>query len=276
MSKEGSPLELEVAGATHIGARRANEDHYGFNEAAGLLVVADGVSARPAGRIAAEVAVTAFLSYLTDPRVPLLLDPKERMGDALLHVHRRVREQAAADAHLRGMATTLACVMEHGDLLVVGHAGDSRVLRFRDGRLERLTTDHRLESDIVVRSLLPREVVAKHGPHTLTRAIGLGDSILPEVRVEALLPGDGILVATDGLTAVAGEDTIAATLRRCHHPKSAVDALIRCAVAAGAPDNVACVYGVWHAPAVVPMAHEADDASPGVLAGAGASSTRSR
>jgi serine/threonine protein phosphatase PrpC len=67
------------------------------------------------------------------------------------------------------------------------------------------------------------------------------------VRVEALLPGDGMLVTTDGLTAVVDDATIAATLHRHQHPQSAVDALIQRALAAGAPDNVACVYGVWQA-----------------------------
>jgi serine/threonine protein phosphatase PrpC len=47
------------------------------------------------------------------------------------------------------------------------------------------------------------------GPDTLTRGIGLRESITPEVRVEALLPNDGVLVTTDGLTSVVDDDTIA-------------------------------------------------------------------
>ena len=252
MSTEGSALKLEVAGATHIGGRRANEDHYGYDEEAGLLVVADGVSCRRAGRVAAEAAVAELLRYLTDPRVPLLADPRERVGRAFAHVHDHVRARAAADEQLRGMATTLACVVEHGRDLVVGHVGDSRVLRFREGRIERLTTDHRLETDLLVRSRIPPELLATHGPDTLTRGIGLGGSLFPDVRVEALLPGDGILVTTDGLTVVVDEDMIAAMLRRHEQPQPAVDALVRCAITAGAPDNIACVYGIWRALSVVP------------------------
>jgi protein phosphatase len=246
LSREGSPLHLEVAGGTHIGGRRANDDHYGYDEVAGVLAVADGVSGRPAARIAAETAIEALLSHLTDPRVTLLLDPRERLEHAFAHVQRRVREQAAADEHLRGMATTLACAMEHGDLLAVGHAGDSRVLRFREGRIQRLTTDHRLASDALVRARLPPEAVKLHGPDTLTRGIGLREDVTPEVCVEALLSGDGVLVATDGLTDVVDDDRIAATLGRHQHPQAAVEALIQCALASGAPDNIACVYGRWH------------------------------
>ena len=255
---ERSALKLEVAGATHIGGRRANEDHYGYNEAAGLLVVADGVSCRRAGRVAAEAAVAELLRYLTDPRVPLLADPRERVERALAHVHDHVRARAAADEELGGMATTLACVVEHGRDLVIGHVGDSRVLRFREGRIERLTADHRLQTDPLVRSRIPPEVLATQDPNTLTRGIGLKESIVPDVRVERLLPGDGVLVTTDGLTVVVDEAMIAATLRRHENPQSAVDALVGCALAAGAPDNIACVYAVWRALCVVPTTPRAE------------------
>ncbi len=207
--------------------------------------MADGVSSRPAGRIAAEAAIGALFSYLTDLSLPLLVDARERVEQAFAFVHRRVREQAAAEEHLRGMATTLAFVVEHGDLLAIGHIGDSRVLRFRDGRIQRLTIDHRLENDLAVRSRLAPDVLKTYGPDTLTRAIGLGESIKPDVCIEALLPNDGILVTTDGLTGVVDDDTIAATLQRHPDPRDAADVLVRLAVASGAPDNIAFVYGHW-------------------------------
>jgi PPM family protein phosphatase len=245
VSRRALPFRPDVAGATHIGNRRANDDHYAFDEALGLLAVADGVSGRPAGRVAAEAAISALLTYLTDPSEPLIVDARERVVHAVAHVHRRVREQAAADDDLHGMATTLAFVVEHGDLLAVGHVGDSRVLRFRDGRLQRLTVDHRLKHDVLVRERLPPDALESYGPDTLTRAIGLGESVQPDVYVETLHPNDGILVTTDGLTCVVDEATIAATLH--DHPDSgdAVDMLVRLALASGAPDNLALVYGRW-------------------------------
>jgi protein phosphatase len=245
LSSRQSSFHLEVAGGEHIGGRRAHEDFYSYDAALGLLAVADGVSSRPAGRIAAETAVGTLFSRLTDPRVPLLVDPRERLEDALLHAHRRVRDQAAADQLLRGMATTLACVMEEGDILVVGHVGDSRVLRLREGQLQRLTVDHRVDTDLLVRRQLPPEALKTYGPNTLTRGIGLGEKVVPEIGVEPLLPDDGVLVTTDGLTAVVDDATIAATLLRHRSPQAAVNALIRCALDAGAPDNIACVYAHW-------------------------------
>lgn len=245
LSRVESPFRLETAGATHIGGRRANEDHFRFDEELGLLAVADGVSRRPAGRVAAEAAIESLFHYLTDPNMTAPADPRGRIERAFGHVHRHVREQAAADDQLRGMATTLACAMERGRLLLVGHVGDSQVIRFREGRLERLTTDHRVLTDPLTRSRAAPE--GGHEPNTLTRAIGLGESIVPEVCLEALRPNDGVLLATDGLTGVVDDDTIVATLQRARYPHAIVDALIQRALERGAHDNVTCVYGHWRA-----------------------------
>ena len=238
-------MRLDIASATHIGTRHANEDYSGHDEELGLLAVADGVSSRPAGRIAAEAAIGALFSYLTDPSFPLLVDARERVEQAFAFVHRRVREQAAAEEHLRGMATTLAFVVELGDLLAVGHIGNSRVLRFRDGRIQRLTIDHGIENDLLMRKRLPPEALEAYGSDTLTRGIGLGESLRPEVCVESLRADDGILVTTDGLTCVVDDDRIAAALQRHPDPQDAVDMLVRLALASGAPDNITVVYGRW-------------------------------
>jgi serine/threonine protein phosphatase PrpC len=243
--KRESPFRLEVAGATHIGGRRSNEDHYRYDAELGLLAVADGVSMRPAGRVAAEAAIAALFEYLSDPNMTSPADPRERIERAFGHVNRQLREQAAADEELRGMATTLACVLERGTLLLVGHVGDSRVVRLRDGRPERLTTDHQLKTDLDARSRLTAEEIQREDPESLTRAIGLQATIAPDVCIEALRPNDGILVTSDGLTAVVDDDTIAAVVQHYRTPEVIVDQLIQCALTAGAPDNVTCVYGHW-------------------------------
>jgi serine/threonine protein phosphatase PrpC len=245
VSRRESPFHLDIAGATHIGSRQANEDHYRYDEELGLLAIADGVSFRPAGRIAAETTIEALFAYMIDPNMTSPADPRERIERAFAHVHRHVREQAAAEPHLRGMATTLACAMERGKLLLVGNVGDSRVTRFREGRLERLTTDHCLGTDPLSRVRIGLEASPGSEANALTRAIGLEESITTDVCLEALRPNDGILLSTDGLTAVVDDETIVATIKRVRTPRAIVNELIRCALAQGAPDNTSCVYGLW-------------------------------
>jgi protein phosphatase len=216
---------MEAAGDHEEGratTQRANEDYYRYDDHLGALAVADGVSNRPAARIAAETAIEALFDYITDPNMTSPADARERVERAFAHVHRRVREQAAADEALRGMATTLACVLERRRTLLVGHVGDSRVIRFREGRLERLTADQPVE----------------------TCALGLGDSTKVDVCVEGLRPHDGVLVTTRGLTAALDDATIVAALQD-RDPRESVNELIRCALARGASENVTCVYGRW-------------------------------
>jgi protein phosphatase len=247
LSREGSPFHLEIAGTTHIGRKPTNEDHYRYDAELGLLAVANGVSSRPAPRVAAEATIEALFDYVTDPTVTSPAEPRERMQRALAHVHRRVREKALADDRLGGMAASLACALEKGRLLLVGHAGDSRVIRIRDGRLERLTTVHRRGTDPLVLSRL-RPATQGEGGDAVTRAIGLGDSLAPEVCVEGLRANDGVLVCTDGLTAVLDDRTILQAVQRHRQPLAIVNELVQQALALGARDNITLVYGLWRAP----------------------------
>jgi protein phosphatase len=223
-------------------------DHYRYEEELGLLAVASGVPFLPAGRVAAEAALDALFDYVTDPNVTSPADARERIDRAFAHVDRRVREQAAADDNLRGMATTLACAMERGRLLLIGHAGDSRVTRVREGRLERLTTDHRRGMDHLVLSRVVPGAAQGDETQVLTRAIGLGESLAPDVCVEGLRANDGVLVCTDGLTAVLDDRTILQAVQRHRQPHRIVNELVQQALAQGARDSITLVYGYWRAP----------------------------
>jgi PPM family protein phosphatase len=247
LSRRESPFHLEIAGATHIGRKPTNENHYRYDEALGLLAVASGVSRRPSARVAADAAIEALFDYVTDPTVTSPAEPRERMERALAHVHRRMRERAAADDRLLGMAATLACVLEKGRLLLVGHAGDSRVIRIREGRLERLTAVHHRSQD----PLVPRRLslaTESDGRDGGTQAIGLGESLAPDVCVEGLRANDGVLVCTDGLTAVLDDRTILQAVQRHRQPHRIVNELVEQALAQGARDSITLVYGYWRAP----------------------------
>jgi protein phosphatase len=237
------PFQLTIAGETHIGARRANEDHYGYDEALRFMAIADGASSRSAGRVAAEAAVAALFEYETDLEAVYPFDPRERMERAFAFANRRVRAMAADDATFRGMATTLSCVLEIGHHLIIGHVGDSRVSLFRDGRLERLTWEHRVGRDPA--GAESRSQAAATREFGLARAIGLAEAVTVDARVEKLLPNDGILLATDGLTDVVDDDAVLGILQCGLHPRATVEELVRAALSRGAPGNVTAVYALW-------------------------------
>ncbi len=226
MAGRGSPWVLTAAGASNIGGQRRNEDAFRSDDELGVFAVADGVTTRPAALVAAETAVDALFAYIADPNNTSPATPRERLERAMAHVNRHVREEATNDATLRDMATAFACAMQHGKILLVGHAGDCRVMRFRSGLLQRLTTDHRRE-------------------HELTRAVGFADRLVADVCVEGLHGGDSVLLATAGLTNVLDDRTIAGILQRARGPRTAVDELIKAALRRTAPLNITCIYACW-------------------------------
>lgn len=241
-------LQPTIAGATHIGARRANEDHYGYDAGLRFMAIADGVSSRPAGRVAAEAAVAALFEYETDLDVVYPFDPHERMARAFSFANRRVRAMSAEDPVLAGMLTTLTCALQLAHCLVVGHVGDSSVSRFRDGRLERLTRDHRVGRDPAGTD--PSSEAPATGELGLTRAVGLAETITVDAFVEKVRPNDGVLLATDGLTDVVGDAAILEIFQRSADPHAIVEELVRAAVSRGAPGNVTAVYAQWRAVAL--------------------------
>lgn len=246
-------LRLYTAGATHPGRRRTiNEDSFALAE--DLMMVADGVSGHGGGDIASKLAVDAVQDSIANPEATwpndAIDDPEEvraRMLAAFASANRRVREEAQRREHLRGMATTLvaAMVVPGAGRLVVAHAGDSRAYVQRGSALERLTEDHRLATDARVRARLRPEAIRELSPSTLTRVIGNQERVDPEVRVVELVPGDMILLATDGLTDVVDDADIAAVLDDLHDLGAAAAALVDRANQHGGPDNITVCLGRW-------------------------------
>ena len=71
----------------------------------------------------------------------------------------RIYEAAQRDAKLRGMGTTLVAILVVEDGVLVGHVGDSRVYRVREGKIEQLTEDHSLLNDYIkMKRISPDEV----------------------------------------------------------------------------------------------------------------------
>jgi len=249
------PHRLHVAGATHPGRqRRANEDGFTVAEDLGLLVVADGVGGSAGGDVAARIAVDTVRDFFANPETTwpddALEDPEEagrRMLAAFSLANRRVREAARRDARLKGMATTLvaALALPAPGRICVAHVGDSPAYHHRGCRLRRLTIDHNVRCDAAAHARLGPETLGQLAPSLLTRAVGGADLVEPQVRIVEILPGDAVLLASDGLGAVVGEVEIAKVIDDHDDLGAAVAALIDRANARGGSDNITVVVGRW-------------------------------
>jgi PPM family protein phosphatase len=227
---------VEEAGLTDVGRQRStNEDS--LLEAAPVFAVADGMGGARAGEVASRVAVE-MLSADAGGEDP----PEERLARVARAANRRIYELAQDDESRSGMGTTLTAVIVDDGQIATGHVGDSRLYRFRDDRLERLTRDHSLVEELVRRGELDPDEVESHPQRSIiTRALGPA----PEVEVETFTaPGredDVYLLCSDGLTTMVKEDRVAEIIRTRSSLVDAAERLVNSANEAGGRDNVTVV-----------------------------------
>jgi serine/threonine protein phosphatase PrpC len=177
---------------------------------------------------------------------PYAADPNLTLGENLLtvavrHANDRVLEQRHGLLHNMGSTVAALLVDPKSPLpeAVIGHIGDSRVYRLRNGVLEALTRDHSLYMELLAQGadLPPKEQYPY--ANVITRALGMDDQ-RPEVRRERLQPGDTFLLCTDGLTEKVPE-TVLAALLALPDVTRACDRLVTEAFARGGKDNITCV-----------------------------------
>jgi serine/threonine protein phosphatase PrpC len=242
-------------------SREENEDNHGLlspqdTGAGWLFIVADGMGGAAAGRTASEMAVNLIKEHYPQK---IREHGPEHIFDALcgaieeanLAIWRRARE----DRECRGMGTTVTALVVHQGVAYTAHVGDSRIYRFRDGRLERMMRDHTRVQVLADQGIItPAE--ANHHPegHVISRNLGG----LPELEVDipedgpfVIREGDVFLLCSDGLHGLVEDEAIRQVLVAAP-PRKAVPGLIQLANMMGGYDNItACVVcagqgdGAW-------------------------------
>lgn len=224
------------AGRTDVGRhRQSNEDNY--MAAPPLFVVADGMGGARAGEVASEMAIAAFREG-----ADLGSSPERMLAETTQAANRRIHDLARTDETRAGMGTTLTAAVLSHDEVATGHVGDSRLYRLRDGRLERLTTDHSLVEELVSRGQLTPEAAETHPQRSvITRALGPE----PDVQVDTFTApgrdGDVYLLCSDGLTGMVDEQRVGDILRASDTLERAADALVDAANEGGGRDNITVV-----------------------------------
>ena len=233
------------AGATDPGRiRRCNEDNLLLLPGAGMFAVADGLGGLDAGDVASSTAL-AHLRDLGSSRRPGDEgggDAVSQLGATIAAVNRRTYEHRLALG--KNMATTLALVQFGDGATLAAHVGDSRIYRWHDHHLIRITSDHSLVNALFEQGALTASQ-ARQSPqrHVITRAIGAEPTVLPSITPVIVVPGDVFLLCTDGLTSMVADEDIAACLRTgpAGDIGRAVSRLVQLANDAGGHDNITVI-----------------------------------
>jgi serine/threonine protein phosphatase PrpC len=216
--------------------RRRNEDSYVV--APPLFAVADGMGGAQAGEVASKLAAAALED--TDSGSS---SGQERVVSLIQEANRRVYARANTDPATSGMGTTMTVAIVEGQVVTIGHVGDSRAYLVRAGRLEQLTEDHSLVNELLKSGKLsPQEAETHPQRSVITRAVGTD----PDVEVDAFtvdaLEGDVFLLCSDGLTDMVDDDGILDVVERYHDDLDRVaKSLVSAANRGGGEDNITVI-----------------------------------
>ncbi len=216
--------------------RRRNEDSYVV--APPLFAVADGMGGAQAGEVASKLAAAALED--TDSGAG---DGEARVVSLIQEANRRVYERANTDPATTGMGTTMTVALVEGELVTIGHVGDSRAYLVRAGRLEQLTEDHSLVNELLKSGKLsPKEAETHPQRSVITRAVGTDPDVDVDVfKIEAH-EGDVFLLCSDGLTDMVDDEGILDLVERHHDDLDrAAKSLVSAANRGGGEDNITVI-----------------------------------
>ncbi|MEW5722780.1 MAG: protein phosphatase 2C domain-containing protein [Thermodesulfobacteriota bacterium] len=247
---------LVGAARTDTGLKRnENQDSFFLDESLSLFLVADGMggaaSGQLAGRLVAETVAEYVRRYVDEtPEDDLRYDfyddalsPKANTVLQAVHLANSLLYDAShKEDENKGMGSTLAALLLDEEHVLVVHVGDSRVMRFREGRLEKLTVDHRVSEDPEFRNLVnPEATVITQMGHTLTRAMGVRERVKPDLDRLPVEPGDLFLLCSDGLSDMVEPALIEKVLAMDKSLEKKAGLLVDMALAGGGRDNVTVV-----------------------------------
>lgn len=242
----------EVWSKSDIGLKRAaNEDCLQVDSDHGLVMLFDGMGGHRSGEVASKLAMETmhgfFVENVDNPtdyieifddydhsftyRANLLLQAAMAANQAVLE------KSVEVDEHV-GMGSTVAAMAFHSFTVSVVNVGDSRIYLIRDRVMEQISRDHTLAEDQVERGVLTREETRNSQlKHILSSVLGVDARLRVHVDELAALPGDLILLCTDGLTAVMEDDEILEVIMSQGPGSGALTKLIDTVNARGGPDN---------------------------------------
>jgi protein phosphatase len=255
---------LQVSASSHPGmSGKNNEDRYSvtafrLEDSAAtpsiLAIVADGIGGHRAGEIAAEYAVETINRYIaeSDTAQPLLT-----LHQAIQFANQKIYAEAESDPQKKGMGATCACCWIIDSQLYTASLGDSRIYLLRSGTLQQISTDHTwIQSALESGVITPEEVKGHTHTHVILRYLGSQNVVEPDSRMRLnasetneqsranqglqLLPGDQLLICSDGLTDLVENDEIRTILMSSDSENVAQD-LINLANQRGGHDNITVV-----------------------------------
>ena len=236
-----------IAARTDLGLIRAGNEDSALHHPK-LIAVADGMGGAVGGEVASKIAIHTLAARI-DALTAIEIDDDSRIDilqRTLTDIESELAERISSTPELSGMGTTLTALLALEKSVAMLHIGDSRAYRIRNGEIKRLSHDHTVVQELIDQGKISPLEADEHPQRSmLTEALmgkGVKDPNLENFPIQ-LFPvevGDIYLVASDGLTAVLGDEVIA-KIASAGPFDQAANNLIAAVRDGGAPDNVTLV-----------------------------------
>jgi protein phosphatase len=241
-------LDIDFAQISDPGrSRDHNEDYIGCVVADSdarvrshgwLFALADGVGGHDCGEVASREAVDTLLTgFRKAPGGEHHSGLLTRLVQAAnIRVYESGRKASPGGI---SMATTIVACALRFDRAVIAHVGDSRCYLIRHGHAKQLTKDHTVVNDQLRLGILTAREAAEHqNKHLLSRSIGADLFVNVDTTDTQVLPGDSLLLCSDGFHGAVPEAQIGNIVNNLADPKMAAAKLVQLANELDGSDNI--------------------------------------
>jgi serine/threonine protein phosphatase PrpC len=246
-------MQPKVFGKTDVGKKRKNnEDAFLIDEELGLYAVADGMGGHAAGEVASNMALDITKKELNNWSGVLneyKPDSSAEVRDVILNLIEETLQRACQAVYKesvdnpdrQGMGTTVSMVLIKNDSAFLGHVGDSRIYLVRQGAVHQLSEDHSLVNEMYKQGRIgTSEAEQASYRNVITRAVGHTERVRVDTLQMDLLPGDRLLLCSDGLSDYLRPGDIEKILK-AGPVEGSPDRFVEYALGRGGKDNVTVV-----------------------------------
>ncbi len=242
-------VTVEAAGITDVGRKRTgNEDALFLDDEHKLYIVADGMGGHQAGEVASSLVIETILDYMKrfteENNVEELADAdmtlsKEanRLIASIQLANLGVNKVSLTNESYRGMGSTVSAVYFTDNTLIAANVGDSPIYLVHNGNIERLSVPHTVMAEQEALDPVGAKNLGTEFRHMLTRAMGIEETVKPDICEIPFFKGDIIVISSDGLSDKVTPEEIL-NIVKTERPEKACQSLVDLANQRGGDDNV--------------------------------------
>lgn len=243
-------LPVIAFGGSDIGMKRkTNQDSICLLPEYHFYAVADGMGGHNGGDIASQMSVKLFPQYFAKHSQEV--EVEQLLRDSVKHINRSIYDYGQKNIDLRGMGTTISCILLDEKHLNIANIGDSRVYLINQKKIYQLSKDHSLVQEKLNLGIYDREE-ARLDPqkNVLIRTVGFEKEVEVDTYKYKISKNDIFLICSDGLHGkVADADIINIINSKISDPGNATDEDLHAAVKSlidqanlnGGQDNISVV-----------------------------------